>query len=110
MMTFEEVVEQIAPLDAAVLEHWIASGWVLPAAGARTYQFTEVDVARVRLISEMRFDLMIDEEAMPVVLTLLDQIYGLRRQLKRLDRAISAQPSGVRAAIASSLEHQPDET
>jgi chaperone modulatory protein CbpM len=57
---------------------FVAENWVEPEGDA----FAEVDVARVRLILELRHDLAIDDEAMPLVLSLLDQVYALRRQLR----------------------------
>jgi chaperone modulatory protein CbpM len=44
-------------------------------------------VARARLIVELRDTAEVNDAAMPVVLSLLDQLYDLRRQLRRLHRA-----------------------
>lgn len=38
-------------------------------------------------------------EAVPVVLSLLDQIHGLRRELRDLAGAVDAQPEDIRHAI-----------
>ncbi len=40
---------------------------------------------------------------MPIVLSLLDQVYGLRYRLGAVGAAIEAQPEPVRRAIAQSL-------
>ncbi len=68
-----------------------------------SYVFREVDVARVRLIVELRRDLAIDDEAMPVVLGLLDQVYALRRRLGGIATALAALPPDLRAAIEARL-------
>ena len=44
------------------------------------------------------------DEAMPVVLQLLDQVYALRKALGDLTRAIKACPESVQAAIAEKLK------
>jgi chaperone modulatory protein CbpM len=41
---------------------------------------------------------------MPVVLRLLDQVYGLRRRLNALRAAVEAQPEDVRRALRAQLE------
>ncbi|TBW38434.1 hypothetical protein EYW49_09185 [Siculibacillus lacustris] len=64
------------------LERWISNEWVRPDRSEGHVVFHDIDVARVRLIRELRDDLAIDEEALPLVLSLLDQIYDLRRHLR----------------------------
>ena len=58
---------------------------------------------RVELILDMRRDFAVDDEAMPLVLSLLDQLYGLRRQMRRLSDAIECQPAAIREAIRQAL-------
>ena len=83
MFGIELVIAEITGLTAPDLERWINNDWVRPQGPAGAYLFQDIDVARVRLICELRFDLRIDEETLPVVLMLLDQIYGLRRELRQ---------------------------
>ena len=54
------------------------------------------DVARLRLIQELHHDLAIDHEAMPVVLSLVDEMYTLRRRIAALARAVAETPEEVR--------------
>ena len=63
----------------------------------------EVDVARVELIREIRHEFAIDDEALPLVLGLLDQVYELRRQLRRMCDALAVQPPEVQAVIRKAL-------
>ena len=74
-------VEGVAPEE---LERWVALEWVRPGRVAGAAVFAEVDVARVRLIAELRRALEVDERAMEVVLGLLDQLYDERRRMRRL--------------------------
>jgi chaperone modulatory protein CbpM len=105
MIALETLLQTVA-VDKAELTAWIESGWVRPETETGSWAFREVDVARVRLIAEIRHDLAIDDEAVPVVLSLLDQLYGLRRDLTALCSAIAVQPSDVRAAIATALHEE----
>ena len=87
---------------------WIAQGWLRPRErnGAERELgpvFEPADLARLRLIVELRHELAVEEETMPVVLSLLDQVYGLRRRLSSLARAVRRQPDEVRRAIAAAM-------
>jgi chaperone modulatory protein CbpM len=104
MIAFEAVLMQVRGLDAAALERWIEARWVLPERVADVYLFHDIDVARVHLIVELTRDMMIDEEAMPVVLNLLDQVYALRKRLTSLARAIDALPPELQSRVRASFE------
>lgn len=106
MIALEAVLEEIGVLDAAELTRWIDSGWVRPEGEHGRWLFRAVDVARVRLIVEIRHELAIDDETVPVVLSLVDQLYGLRRELGALCSAIAAQPEATRQAIAAALRER----
>ena len=65
-------------------------------------------MARVRLIQELRDDMQVNEEALPVVLSLLDQLYDLRRRLRELGDAIGqTAPDAVRRSLAAHLVKRP---
>jgi chaperone modulatory protein CbpM len=103
MTGIDAICRMIGDLEAAELERWIGEAWVLPQGASGAYVFEEVDVARVRLIVELRRDLAIDDEAMPVVLNLLDQLYALRRRVKVLAAAVDTLPPELRASLAAHL-------
>lgn len=92
-----------AQLDAEVLEGWIEAGWVVPCQHPAGREFSEVDLARVQLICDLKSELGINDEAVPVILDLLDQIYGMRRALGELVAAVSAQPEPMRRRIAADI-------
>jgi chaperone modulatory protein CbpM len=103
MIAFDEILIRLRGLERRELVRWVENRWVLPERRAETWVFHEVDVARVELIFEIRRDFAIDDEAMPVVLSLLDQVYNLRRQMRRLCDAVAAQPDEIRDAIRKAL-------
>jgi chaperone modulatory protein CbpM len=103
MMALEELLDRLVGLDRRELVRWVENRWVLPECHGETWLFHEVDIARVELILEIRHEFAIDDEALPMVLGLLDQVYGLRRQLRRLCEALAAQPPEVQATIKRAL-------
>ena len=61
--------------------------------------FSEADMARVALIRDLEDKLGFDEEQVPVLLNLIDQIHGLRAELKTMLDALEALPEEVRATV-----------
>ena len=109
MIAFDELLGCFAGLDRGELARWVENRWVLPEQHGETWLFREVDVARVELILEIRHEYAIDDEAVPLVLGLLDQVYGLRRQLRRLCDALAAQPPEVQDAVKRTLPRRDDD-
>lgn len=103
MIDEKELVEAIADLDAKALQRWIDQGWVLPQRDESNLLFDPSDVARVRLICELHYELLIEEDSMPVVLSLMDQLYATRRALGALMTAVGTLPDEVRAEIADAV-------
>jgi chaperone modulatory protein CbpM len=105
MMTLSEVVTLLGRVDRVELIQWIEAGWVMPErALPEEPRFSDLDVARVCLICDLRHDLAVEEETIPLVLSLLDQVYALRRQMNALTAALREQPDDVRQAILDLLE------
>lgn len=100
MYSETEVVEMIAGINGDKLTLWIERGWVRPVRRASRVVFREVDLARARLIHEICVDMSVSDENVPLVLSLLDQVHGLRRELRQLAEAVQAQPAEVRTRIA----------
>ena len=93
-----EVVEQLGTLTLSELRLWVREGWVTPE---ENHSFAEIDVARVRLVCQLRHDMNLNEDAVPVVLSLLDQLHGLRSELRNLAQALEDQPEEVRRKVTS---------
>lgn len=104
MISIEVLVTQLPGLQRQDVERWIAFEWVRPDGAAGHYVFRAVDVARVRLIRELRDDMQVNEEALPVVLSLLDQVYDLRRRMREIGKALGrSMPGDVRQKLLDDL-------
>lgn len=104
MLSEHDVIAQVERMTVERLRVWVERGWVRPAATGRAVVYTEADVARVRLICDLRDTLEINEEAVPVILDLIDQIHGLRHELKCLLAAIESLPREMREAIRARMD------
>jgi chaperone modulatory protein CbpM len=95
-----DVVAAVGGITARRLRALIRRGWVQPERRGGAPEFSEIDVARVRLVCHLTDRLEVPEEDVPLILSLVDQVYGLRRALRNLARAVDAQPAEVRAEVA----------
>ena len=104
MMREDYLVETIDELTHDELARWLDEGLIRPQRRAGTRYYREIDVARVRLIVEMRQELRVHSDDIPFFISLIDQIHGLRHQLRRLAQAVEEQPESVRREIRRKLE------
>ena len=103
MITVQTLSRTVGVAEAEITR-WVELAWLRPDGSPGGWIFHEVDVARVRLIAELR-ELRMDEDAMPVVLSLLDQLYATRRRMRLLQQAIDeAAPDTVRTRLRALLE------
>jgi chaperone modulatory protein CbpM len=96
-----------ARLDAQVVETWVAAGWLLPRQEGAQRDFSDVDLSRAQLIHDLE-GLGVNDEGIPIILDLIDQVHGLRRTLRDLLSAIHAQPEAMRRWIVADLRSGAD--
>ncbi len=80
----------ISDLTDEALDVWLEEEWLIPTASPTEVTFSEVDVARARLIRDLQQDLGVNTEGVSVILSLLDQLHGMRRTLAELRHNIQA--------------------
>ena len=103
MMRIDDLLSAIAVLQRSDLETWIREELVAPQQEAETLSFSEMECARVRLICTLHYELEIDAGTLPVVLSLIDQLYETRRRLKSLTAGVAAQDEAIRTAIIAAM-------
>ena len=104
MIRETDLIAQVTGLTRHEIRLCVESGWLVPAEerdGERLY--LDVDVARARLIHELRDDLALGEDAVPVVLSLIDQLHTARFRLHLLLDAVRAQPEDHRTPLLETL-------
>ena len=109
LVKFDEILVTLE-IGASELSAWIDQHWVLAVEEGGDFFFDEADVARVRLIAELRNDLGVNEDAIPVVLRLLDQVYSLRRALSDLNDAIQELPESAQEQLRDYLTEDEDQS
>lgn len=100
------VVARIERLTLRELRVWIREGWVRPAYGEGGPVFDDIDIARLRLLCDLRKDMALPNDVMPTVLTLIDHLHRTRRDLRRLTEALDAQSPEIRRAVIDSVRRR----
>ena len=73
-----------ARLEHRWVEAWVTAGWLVPPQTDPELMFSDLDLARARLIRDLREDLGVNDEGIDVILHLLDQVHGLRGSMQEL--------------------------
>ena len=98
MLSERDIVARVRHLTVTRLRVWVTQGWIKPADTA-AQGFSEADLARAALISNLEDELGFAEEDVPVLLNLIDQIHGLRSELMGLLAALEDLPPDIRATV-----------
>ncbi len=77
-----------AGLQVQTLEFWVDQCWLIPDHSSAEMTFSDADVARARLIHDLKGDFGVNDEGVDVILHLVDQLHGLRGAFEQLHRNI----------------------
>jgi chaperone modulatory protein CbpM len=105
-LTETMVLREVRRLSSRDLQIWVEAGWVCPEMGESGPVFDEIDVARLRLLCDLRKEMALPADTVPVVLGLIDQLHETRRHLHAMIDALADQPEEVRRAMAARLRAQ----
>ncbi|MCJ7526667.1 MAG: chaperone modulator CbpM [Methyloceanibacter sp.] len=98
MLSERDIVARVQRLTVTRLRVWVAQGWIKPA-DTTAQGFSEADLARAALITNLEDELGFAEEDVPVLLNLIDQIHGLRSELMGLLDVLDELPPEMRATV-----------
>jgi len=96
--TVEEALAAVE-ISQRDLELCVKENWVLPEREGEHLAFDEIDLARLRLIAELRRDLAVNDEAVPLVLHLIDQLHLLNNCLDAVGEALQRLPEEHRRDV-----------
>jgi chaperone modulatory protein CbpM len=75
-----------AGLQMQTLDLWLEQQWLVPEQTSAGLNFSDMDVARARLIRDLKVDFGVNDDGVDVVLHLVDQLHGLRRALEQMHK------------------------
>lgn len=98
-----EVVARVEGLTVTELRTFVSVECVIPYEREGRPAYTEADLARLQLLRELEADFGLDADAAGLVIGLIDQIHGLRREMRAIGAAVEEEPGEVRARILARL-------
>lgn len=108
-MRVAEVLSRFSLTESDV-SFWIEQRWIAPAQDESGWVFDDTDQARLALIVELRQGLAVNDDAMPVVLSLLDQLYAARNTLRHVRDALAKLPDPALDDILAKIEVELDKS
>ena len=79
-----------AGVEATTLEVWLEQRWIVPDESEAGAAFSELDLARARLIHELQHGMGANEAGVDIILHLMDQLHAMRGALDQVRREIAA--------------------
>ena len=82
----------LSGMEDETLDAWIEEEWLIPSGSSAEPSFSDIDIARARLIRDLLVDFGVNDRGVGVILNLVDQLYGVRRTLMELRQATRTTP------------------
>lgn len=101
--TLTETLAVIDDLDADQLDRYILAGVVVPVQSADGPRFRELDLARLHLVVDLAQGYHLDEDAMGLVLSLVDQLHGLKGDMRAILDALAREPAETRTRLKAAI-------
>lgn len=100
----DDVVITVTRLTRSQLVRFIEGELVKPQRDADGYVYRRIDIARLELLCDLSQDLDLDETALGIVISLIDQLHAARQDLAVLAQAMDILPPELRASVVAALK------
>lgn len=98
-----ELCARIAALTPDRLLHYRHLQIIVPMETVEGPRYRDIDVRRITFLCELTDDLDLEEDALVIVMSLLDQLHGSRTQLAAVMQALADEETPVKARIFGRL-------
>ncbi len=98
-LTEEELIATVSRLTSLRLSEYLAAEIVIPEQTDRGLIYHSLDVARLELACELHEQYDMEADALAMMISLIDQMHGLRAELREVLSAVEAQPDPVRQTL-----------
>lgn len=100
----DDVVTTVTRLTRSQLLSFVEGELVRPEREGSGYIYRRVDIARLELLCDLSHDLDLDETALGIVISLIDQLHVARQDLAKMARAIDSLPADTQAQIMAAMK------
>jgi chaperone modulatory protein CbpM len=98
-----ELVAAVEGLTVTRLRSFVEARCIAPQEVEGRLVYGEAERARAHLLAELAEDFDLDADSAGLVLSLVDRVHALRRDLQALARALAEEPEEVRARLRTRL-------
>jgi len=99
----EQVIDTVASLTAERLSYFERLRVVTPVTTSDGPRYRLLDVRRITLLCELTDDFEVNEDALVIIMSLLDQLHGAHSSLEQVMKAISAEPADIKVRLSQRL-------
>jgi chaperone modulatory protein CbpM len=100
----DEVITIVTRLTRRQLVGFVESELVRPEQDDDGHVYRRVDIARLELLCDLSHDLDLDETALAVVISLIDQLHAARQDLAAIARAIDNLPVQLQTTVIAAMK------
>jgi chaperone modulatory protein CbpM len=101
--TQDQAVDAVATLTISRLTAFVEAEIVTPMQTPAGPVYRQLDLVRMELLCELSDEFGMENDALGVVMSLIDQLHDARSDLRAVLRAIENEPEAVRQRIAEAL-------
>ncbi|MTH76533.1 hypothetical protein [Paracoccus aestuariivivens] len=101
--TLTETLVELPELDREQIESYMRNGVVQPVQSEAGPLFRDLDIARLHLVVDLSEGFHLDDEALALVLSLVDQLHGLRGDMHAILDAVAREPVETRVRLKAAI-------
>lgn len=94
-----EAIAMVARLTRPRLASFVEARIVTPVGSERGPVYHRLDIVRMELLCELSEGFDLEDDALGMVISLIDQLHGVRAELRAVVDAIAQEPPEVRERI-----------
>ena len=99
----EQVIETVSSLTAERLSHFERLRIIAPVNTPDGPRYHTLDVRRITLLCELTDDFEVNEDALVIIMSLLDQLHSAHSKLEQVVQAIVAEPTDIKLRLSQRL-------
>jgi chaperone modulatory protein CbpM len=102
-LTEDDVIATITWLTRQRLDVFIDARLIVPVQTETGRMYGPVDLARLELLCDLAEQFDLAEDALGIVISLIDALHAARSRLHRVAEALDAEPADVRQRVGARL-------
>ena len=99
----DQAIAAVASLTRTQLLSFVEAQIIVPLHTQNGVVFRQVDLVRMELLCELTEHFNLNDDALSIIISLIDQLHGTRGELECILQAIKEEPADVRKRLGHAL-------